>query len=242
MRSLREALERVANRHKTITVYSTTPHPELAAQFGTRNATVVHRPLPPGYDRGFVVVTEGDEYVGSMSVEELEALTRPPVAPPWERDLGLGRLYDLLDDTLFATFDRRQMLATAREIEDRAWRTGWGTLYAGFQRPAALSAQVGVYEQLVIRTRLDVHVLVRADWSPPPVAGATVHAESADEVGQFWLVCFDGGGDDFRKCALLAEERSPGVYYGFWTYEPDLVDELLTYLRETYVEGNSWRW
>lgn len=239
MRSLRAALERIAGRHKTITVYATTPHPELVAQFETRNATVVHRPLPAGHEEGFVVITERGEYVGSMSVETLDALTTPPIAPPWDRDPGLGRLYDLLGDTLFASFDRRQMLATAREIEDRAWRTGRGTLYTGFQRPAAMQEQIPVYERLAADTRLDVHVFVHADWNPPGVAGATVHAESAGEIGEFWFVLYDGGGDDDRTCALVAEERSPGVYYGFWTYEPDFVDDLLAYVRETYVDGDA---
>ena len=237
MDAFRDAIDRVSRRHKTITVHAPTVHPELVDQFGTRNATVVHRPLPPGEERGFVVVTERGEFLGSMSLDALDALTRPPIAPPWDRDIGLGRLYDLLESTLFASFDRRQMLATAREIEDRAWRTGRGTLYAGFQRPAALAGQTGVYHQLAIGSSLDVHLFVQTDWSPPEVPGATIHARSADEIGRYWFVLFDGGGDDDLKCGLVAEERSRGVYYGFWTYEPDLVDELLAYVRETYVEG-----
>jgi hypothetical protein len=47
--------------------------------------------------------------------------------------------------------------ATAREVEDRAWRTGGGTLYAGFQSLSAFETQVPVYERLVddIVARLD---------------------------------------------------------------------------------------
>lgn len=241
MRSFREALDQVGERHKVITVYATSPRPELAAQFETRNATVVYRRLPPGHEEGFVVITESGEYLGAMAIDTLDALTTPPIAPPWDREAGLGRLYDLLEDTLFASFDRRQMLATAREIEDRAWRTDRGTLYAGFQRPAAIEKQQVVYERLATDTRLDVHVFVHADWLPTSIPGATVHPTSAGEIGEFWFVLYDGGGDDDRKCGLVAEQRSRDTYYGFWSYEPDLVDELLVYVRETYVEGDASR-
>lgn len=237
MDSFRDALDRIAAQHKTITVYGSVVHPELVEQFGGRNATVVHRPLPPGYDRGFVVVTEREEFLGSMSLDALDALTTPPIVSPWDREVGLGRLYELLDSTLFASFDRRQMLATAREIEDRAWRTASGTLYTGFQRPDALATQTGVYTRLATRPGLDIHLFVQADWPPPEVPGVTVHALSAGEIGRYWFLLFDGGGEDDLKCGLVAEERSRGSYYGFWTYEPDMVDELLAYVREVYVEG-----
>lgn len=236
MYSFRDAIERVSRRHKTITVYAPEVQPDLVDQFGIRNATVVHRPLPPGHEQGFVVITERGEYLGSMSLDAFDALTAPPITPPWDRDISLGRLYDLLDNTLFASFDRRQMLAATREIEDRAWRTGRGTLYAGFQRPEALAAQAGVYSRLATHTTLDIHVFLQADWSPPSIPGVTIHTIPAGEVGRFWFVLFDGGGTDDLKCGLVAEERSRGVYYGFWTYEPDLVDDLFAYVRETYVE------
>lgn len=31
-------------------------------------------------------------------------------------------------------------------------------------------------------------------------------------------------GDDRQKCALVAEQRGPGEFYGTWTYDPSLVD------------------
>lgn len=124
------------------------------------------------------------------------------------------------------------MLAAAREIEERAWRTGTGTLYTGFQTEAALSAQTDVYERLGSHHDLSVVVFLREDWDTP-LENVTVVSNVAMELGVFWFVIFDGGSDG-QQCALLAEEREPGSFYGFWTYERDLVDELVAYLESTY--------
>jgi len=55
-----------------------------------------------------------------------------------------------------------------------------------------------------------------------------------EEIGRFWFQLFDGGGDDQSKCGLLVEERELGRFYGFWTYEREIVDEIIEYLRATY--------
>jgi DICT domain-containing protein len=47
-------------------------------------------------------------------------------------------------------------------------------------------------------------------------------------------VAFDGGDTEMESCALLAEERRDGEFYGFWTYDPSMVDELVAYLETTY--------
>ena len=62
----------------------------------------------------------------------------------------------------------------------------------------------------------------------------TIHVERSDEIRESWFVVYDGGGVDVNKCALVAEEREPRSFYGFWTYDPETVDWLLEYLSETY--------
>jgi DICT domain-containing protein len=126
------------------------------------------------------------------------------------------------------------MLATAREIEDRAWWVGSGTLYVGFQSLPALEAQASLYETFGERDDLDVHAYISDEWDAPDTDGVVVHTESADEIGDFWFLDFAGGEEDVNKSALVAEERTEDEFYGFWTYEPALVDEITTYLRETY--------
>lgn len=228
-------LDVVERRRKTLTVYSAAGDGGIAQQFADRNATVEHRPLPEE-SPGFVVVRENGTFVGSMATGDLERLLTPPLVRPWDETLvseGYRALFETLDETLFATFDRRQLLFTAREIEERAWRVGRGTLRVGFQRLSKMRAQVPVYERLADETDLDIHVYGSDDWAPPEIDGVTVHPEAADEIGTFWLLAFDGGGDDDRACGLLAEERDEG-FYGFWSYDAELVAELLAYLERTY--------
>ena len=57
---------------------------------------------------------------------------------------------------------------------------------------------------------------------------------TAPEIGSFWFLAFDGGSEPQNACALLAEERSPEAFYGFWTYDEDLVGAIEAYLSSTY--------
>ena len=93
-----------------------------------------------------VVRSSDGEFCGALSVEKLEAIVSPEVYPPWvlEDDEHTAAMFEFLDNTVFAAFDRHQMLVAAREIEERAWRTGTGSLYAGFQRAQAYAQQADV--------------------------------------------------------------------------------------------------
>ena len=223
-------LDAVADAHKTIVVYAPTDAGrDLADRLSTRNATVEYRTAPQGAPAGFAVVHEDGQFLGALALEDLLTYLEPPVRPPWnldELDPGYRALYDLLDETLFVSLDRRQLLATSREIEDRAWRVGRGTLHVGFQTQQAFEAQRSMYRHLAETTDLDVHVYVSADtledgFDPGPV---TLHTGPAETVERFWFLLFDGGGNDQQTCALVAEERDDGRYRGVWTYDPGLVD------------------
>ena len=223
-----EALLEAADRRRTwLAVYDDEPS-DLAARFDTRNVTVEHRPLPPTADEGFVVIRDERGFRGAVSIATLEEFLSPPIRRPWDLELlppAYRAIYDLLDDTLFGSLDRRQLLATARELENLAYRTGRGTLRVGFQSLSAFRAQEEVYRRLADDTDLDIHVYVSPeapaeDASRWPV---TVHTEPADVVGRYWFLVFDGGGDDERTFALVAEQRGPDSFYGFWTYDPEIV-------------------
>jgi len=235
--TLADVLERVEAAGRTITVYSADEPTWVGDQFEARNVTVRHEPLPSGGPAGFVVVREADEFVASIGLAELREVLAPPIRRPWEDppdSSGYRALFELLDDTLFTAFDRRQLLGAAREIEDRAWRVGTGTLRVGFQRLSAMRSQLPVYERLGAETALSIHVYGRADWEPPSVPNVTVHAESAPEIGSFWFLAFDGGAEPQNACALLAEERRPDQFYGFWTYDGETVGAILAHLTSTY--------
>ncbi|WP_132059571.1 DICT sensory domain-containing protein [Halorussus amylolyticus] len=245
---LRSFLDEVASRRKTVTVFAPDRLDGLESQFETRNVAVEHADLPDDGSGGFVVVTEGGEFLGSVGAAAVRELLEPSVSHSELRGGGtrlsetgppeaVRALLDLLADTTFVSFDKRQMLAVSREIEDRAYRRGTGTLRTGFQRPAAFAAQRERYELLAAESLLDVHVYARPDWPPdvPVSERITVHTDTAAEIGAFWFVVFDGGGDDYQACALVAEEvDESGTFRGLWTYDPETVTELDAYLESTY--------
>ena len=266
--TLRDCFAEAESRRRTVTAFAPAYPTWLADWFDTRHVAVEYEYLPAREADPFLVVSEGDAFLGSVDLRAVEAMARPEVPDPGTdtfEEVVYRTFLSLLPDTVFSSFDRRQMLAVAREIEDRAVRVGRGVLAAGFQSRKAFERQSRVYGRLVNETDLDVRVYGAADWDPPPVRGVTYYggpddagaaganadddqtaADVADdatdatgELGRFWFVAFDGGGEAFQPCALLAEEREPGAFYGFWTYDPGLVDRLLAYLCETYPDGSD---
>jgi len=234
---LKRKIDDTAALEKQFVVYAATADDDLAERFATRNVRVTHRLLPDVGDDGFVIVRDRDGFRAAIGIATLRELLTPPVRPLGEspeETTAFQRFLTLLDDTLFRSTNRRQLLATSREIEDLAWRRASGRLHAGFQSLTAFRDQLSVYQQLAAHSDLDVHVYGHPEWSPPDVDGLTVHAESNDEIGDVWFVTYDGDGDDDDKCALLAEQRESSLYDGFWTYDSATVDELVAYLERSY--------
>lgn len=144
MHSLRDILETVGQRRKTLEVHTDEESviSEFRRQFDTRNVDVTHRQLGSIDETGFVLIRDSDgEFRGALGLAQFEAVLSPEIHPPWEladTEYEQAELFSFLENTLFASYNRRQMLATSREIEERAWRVGTGRLYAGFQRADAL--------------------------------------------------------------------------------------------------------
>lgn len=246
--SLRTFLDSVVEQRQTITLYAPESDNLLGEYFETRDTTVEHEPLPDDGSGGIIVVTTDRAFVGSIPYRAGRELHSPEI-----RGLDAGpnemirQLMRLLDDTTFVSFDRRQLLAASREIEDRAYRHARGTLRAGFQSLSIAQSQQAVYEALITETDLDVHLYGKPDWEPTfpsitahrkeatmPEKAGTIHGETTPEIGRFWFVIFDS--DESQACALLAEESAdePGSFRGFWTYDPELVADLDAYLDATY--------
>lgn len=240
MNSLRDSFEPVERRRKTLEIHTDDERviAELRRQFETRNVDVTQRSLGAIDDTGFVIVRDGDgEFRGALGIDQFEAILSPEIHPPWElaeTDPDRADLFDFLENTLFSSYDRRQMVATAREIEERAWRVGTGRLYAGFQRADALRAQADLYDRFGDRDSITVAVFLEEEVDAALADTVTVVTESDGELGAVWFVAFDGGGNELHRCALIAEERDPGRYYGFWTFDPAIVGELFSYLETTY--------
>lgn len=220
-------IDDAATRRKQLVVYAPT-ETDLADRLTARNVDVDARSPPAEGVEPFIVVRDGSEFLGAVALDDLVAFLEPPsggLDEPGALGSGYRAVSELLDETVFASLDRRQLLATSREIEDRAWRTGSGTLRVGFQSTAAFRQQWPLYRRLASETDLDVHVytvddLQFTDDVPPSL---TVHVAPTPDVGRHWFLLFDGGDDDARACALVAEQQTGDSYRGVWTYDPSLV-------------------
>lgn len=235
--TLADFVDDVASERKTLLVYTSEDEPAVTVPFDTRNVTVEHESLPAGGPEGFAVLRDEGGFLGAFGLAQLEALLSPPIIRPWRYDQLCSPwrdLYRILDNSLFASFDRRQLLSATREIENRAWRIGTGTLRAGFQSGAAYRKQLQLYRRLGTETDLEIHVYFDDEWDQAAEGGIHVHSVGDSEIGNYWTVVFDAAGDPTNAGAVLAEEREPGAFFGFWTYDPDRVDAIATYLHETY--------
>lgn len=217
----------IERTRKRVTVYAPSERRDVVEGLRGRNVDVAYRSLPDGVG-GFVVVRDDEEFVASIGLDEFGELFEPPIERPWTRELvdeGYRALFEILDEALFVALDRRQLLAASREIENRAWRVGRGTIRVGFQRLTAFRDQLPVYARLADETDLAIHVYGRDDWEPPSIPGITVH-EVGGDVTRYWFLAFDGGPDRLQATGLLAEECEPGRFRGFWTYDAALVDRI----------------
>lgn len=239
--SIADVLDQVRGRPTTVTAYGPEPSASLRAFLARFDVELCHESLPIPRDGGYLTVRRGGEYRGSVPVSALADPLDPPLDPPPDasvRGSAYGDLASLLTDTAFSGMEKRPLLASSREIEDRAWRTGRGTLYVGFQSLSAFRDQVRVYRGLAGGTDLTAHVYGRPDWTPPPLPGVSVHTQpeagARGELGAYWFVVFDGGGDDRRACAVVAEEEEQGTYRGAWTHDSGVVRSFAAYLEGAY--------
>lgn len=226
-------LSDVRDRDRRFVVYRSGEGPQLDVQFANYDVDVVVRDLPSGGPDPFLVIESNGEFAGAISVAELDGLLKPPLVRPGDGDdvsEGYRVLFDLLEETAFSAMNRRQLLAVSREIEDRAYRVGAGTLRVSFQALSVFESQVDVYRHLAAETDLDIHVYGVEDWTPPEITGLTYHGYETNSLEPYWVLAFDGGPDSEHACGLLGREHS-GRFDGFWTDDPALVDTLAQVLQ-----------
>lgn len=235
--TLSEVIARVEDHEKALVVVNPTEGVTEAVRehFDDRNVRVERSTMAVGPD-DYLVLGADDEFLAAAAVDDL--LDPEPYDPAFD-DHTYRPILDALDETMFTSHDRGQMLAASREIEDRAWRVGRGELHAGFQYVGNIERQRTVYERLGGCDGLEVHVYAHADGTTATFEGVSLHCEPVEELRESWFVVFDGDGVDGSKCALLAEEREDGLFYGFWTYDPATVDYIVDHLTVTYVRAGT---
>ncbi|WP_254534910.1 DICT sensory domain-containing protein [Halomarina litorea] len=236
-------VDEIDARRRTITVFvppdETDATTDLEDHFATRNVTVETRTIPVGRE-GFVVVRSEGLPQRTVPLGAVRALLSGNAGSEWRTlptDVDTPSAVVGLDELCFRSFDRRQMLFTCREIEERAYRIGHGTLHVGFQREGAFEAQREVYEALLTRgVTVDAYMGSLGSEAVGRLEhpNLSYHVDPVPELSNYWFLAYDGGGEPYQKCALVAEERARGRYYGVWTYDPSLVAGLVAYLKATY--------
>jgi hypothetical protein len=224
--TLADVLDAARRRRKTLVVHGADPG-DLPDRFETRNVEVVASDDDP--DAGedpFLTVRDGGDFRAAVGLADLEAFFAGGNASGAGGAAARHALHELLDDAVFASLSERQLLSTALEIEDRAYRTGRGELHAGFQTWGAFAEQADRYRRFAGETDLDVTVYVEPDDDRSPPGGVTVHETTHPDVGEYWFVVYDGGDAD-QQCALVAEQTGEKAFRGVWTYDEDLVADAL---------------
>lgn len=236
--TLCELIAGVEDHEKTLTVFNADDSvvADLGEYFADRNVAVRPEETPSGKPGEFVTLSADGEVLTAAGLSDLRRMLDDEPARLGLRDRPYQPILDHLEDTMFTSWDAEQMVVASREIEDRAFRVGRGTLHAGFQSVSTLENELPIYQRLG-STDVDVHAYAVPDTDPPDSEEFRLHLERATEIERTWFVAFDGGPDPDDRCALLAEEREDRTFYGFWTYDGSTVEYILDHLRAQYWVG-----
>jgi DICT domain-containing protein len=209
---------------------------DIAAFFDVPSSTVsVHTATETRPE--VVLRVDGEELLTASMAELWEAVTTTAEVVRTEPDPIA--VIDQLDTTTFRSQSVPQLVVASRYVERRAERQDEGALYACFQHLSRVERDLRtmLYYSVLARSDLAVHLFGLPDTDLLDTEGLIIHDDSSEELARTWLVAYDGNGDDSQKAALVAEEIGPRQYRGFWTVDPDRVDEIMTYLSETYLSS-----
>jgi DICT domain-containing protein len=231
---LESVFDEISHTETRFIVYAPTGS-DVPSWLETYNVTVEHKPLDGDHPEPFLTIQSDGEFVGSLTLEKLDALLTPPFVEQEANPLvseGYQVLFEVLNEVVFTALGRRQLLAVSREIEDRAYRFGAGTLRVCFQTFSTFRTQLPVYRQLAADTDLEIHIYAVADWDPPAIDGITYHDISGTDLELYWLLAFEDASEPSNSCGLFAREQT-GAFTGYWTDNPALVDRVAAELRAT---------
>jgi len=213
-----------------VVVYRNGERPEIERWLASHGVPVESRSLPAGGPDPFIEIRTDEQVVGLIRVDAVDGLLEPPIRRPGDGASPEYRaLFELLEKTVFTGMNRRELLAVSREIEDRAFRVGDGTLRVSYQTLSVFKSQMSTYRTLADETSLDIHIYGVEDWTPPAVAGITYHADNDGQFEPYWVLAYDGGSGETQTCGLVAEEDEAG-YSGFWTNDTATVQSIATTL------------
>jgi hypothetical protein len=200
----------------------------------------------PEFPESFLVLTDGDDHLGSVGITELHDYLftsftsdggRTPDAGARENPTIEGFLARLDGNVYSLSGEGKLAIAAISQLlETRAWRRGAGELHAGVQEFSTLRSEpspMARYKKIA-DCGVDTSVYGRPDWTPGDWGGLAAYGdESGTQLGEFWFVAYRGP-EQSDDGAVLAREVDDGRYTGFWTFDSETVDSLVATLVEAY--------
>jgi DICT domain-containing protein len=228
--TLQTIVSRVEGEEVTLTLYNDDADQRvrdgLRSYFTVQTVALRRATTDDGHPRDFFVLHDDDEYLAAASLEDVYRAVNPQSSMLATTDPGRIGYPDLLreiDQTVFTDYGRQRMTIASREIEEHAYRHG-GRLHAGFQSLSNAKPQTSLYRNLASAGNVETHLYGAGDWTPP--GNHVLHEYDDPEILKSWFVVLDPAEKGHER-ALLAEERRAGEFYGFWTYDAEIVDTIL---------------
>jgi hypothetical protein len=177
-----------------------------------------------------ILFVNSDTYISGA--RDLDAVDTP------EAILGLA-------DTVFTVEGypdtRKQkflLIELSRYIEARAWEHGVGEIHSSFQYLSRLRDERGTQEvyRSLGETGVDVNIYGIEDETVPSDIDATTYTDAAvEELRRAWFVLYTHPTDPAKSAALVCyqlpgEDGRLGPWKGFWTFDPDRIEDVRTYV------------
>lgn len=236
--SLADLVERVTGEGPTLTLCNVDDSADLDAvrsYFRRLNVAVRTATLSTTAPEDVALLHRNDELLAASPLPAVRVAVETTAAAD-ERSIRPAVVERTAHDVFGADgADCRTLVRASRTVERLALRRGEGTLHAGFQSLSNLTRDRRtrrIYDALA-DAGVDVHLYGAPDADLPEWPTATVHGMAAPELADVWFVARDAA--DAGAGALVALERSPGEYDGFWTYCPERAAAVVEYLEGTYA-------
>ena len=200
------------------------------------------------YPENTVLLLEDGEVVAKSPLDALHdaiLMVNSDLYKTGTRSLGettVPAVIDKLTDVRFSLrgypesgSEKLLLILISRRIERRAYEAGSGTLRSSFQQLSRIKNERGTrraYRKLS-NTDVDVHVYGVPDWRPTAELAVTMHGGRKPDFEHSWFVIYQPPPEQpaDHGAALLAVETGPAEWEGFWTYDPNLIDDLAAYIR-----------
>lgn len=236
---LSHIVETVEGYGQTLTLYNLTVSQEelapLLAHFEGSTVTVRQHQTSDVHPEDFAVLHDGATFIAASGVPELcRALDTD--GPYMEMESPHADYPDLLNEvnqSVFTEYGKRRMILASRDVEKRAWRARPTELHVGFQEFSRFRTQLELYRQLT--EEVTVHLYGVPDWDPP-LDNVRLHGYRTDELRDHWFVLYRAttGTRAPGSRMILAQEREPNTYWGFWSSHRSIAERTLDRLQAEY--------